>query len=138
MEDKHTALVALGIVVVLAIIGLVLLFKTASTGATIAARANQPYPGIVMEYPGAVARGNVQGTPFPYYREDDYWSRKRAPELTYRSQKGRCDALVRLGLVPAGFTWDANIQQSRNRGPEQCIVVENSLRGNCCKPPTSP
>ena len=44
MEEKSVALVILGVVVIIAIVGLVLLFSTSAT-----ARSNQPYPGGVIQ-----------------------------------------------------------------------------------------
>ena len=55
MEEKHTALVALGVIVILAILGLVLLFKTASTG------------GVMVQ--GSKTYANTRGNPFPYYQD---------------------------------------------------------------------
>lgn len=147
MEDKHTALVTLGVIIVLAIIGLVLMFNTAKTGSAIAS-ANRnsmvPYPGGVY-HPSAVTYANPAGKvgPYakeakPYLEEPSYTSRKKDPTRTRTYLRGKCGKLAKYGEIDSKYTWDATYQQARARSPEQCIQVENSLKGTCCIPPSSP
>ena len=59
MEERHISLWVLGIIVVLALVGLFLLFKSAKTGAGFVASKSYPIEGRY----GAYSNTN----PFPYY-----------------------------------------------------------------------
>jgi len=136
VKEKETTLVILAVIAILAIIGLLLLFNSAKTGAGFVAK--QSYP---QEY---------KDNPFPYYRDAlhtlgvqkrDFgqidWDWRRRPDRTYGALKGRCSILAtyEMGIVPQAYTWDANYQQSRGK---DCLQVEESLKGFCCVPPESP
>ena len=143
MEDKHTALVALAVVVILAIIGLVLIISTTKTGAA-GHNPMIPYPGGVYN-PQAATYANPMGKVGPYAREakpyleePSYVSRKKDPTRSPTYLRGRCGKLAKYGEIDSKYTWDATYQQSRARSPEQCIQVEGSLKGTCCVPPSSP
>ena len=144
MEEKHISLVILGVVAILAIVGLILLFNTAKTGAAIGARADQPYPGgVARALPQSSTYANPRGIVFPYsQRVTEYPTAKRDPSKTYGVLKGKCTKVIKdainQGTLSAGlekYTFDANINQMRNKPPQDCIQVENSLRGWCCIPP---
>jgi len=146
-EDKHTALVVLGVIVILAIIGLLLMVKTVKTGATVAA-ANRnsmiPYPGGVV-HPTAVTYANPMGKVMPYAREarpyieePSYVTSKRDPTRTPMYVKGKCLTMAQYGEIESKYTWDATYNQARARSPQDCIQVEGSLKGMCCVPPSSP
>jgi len=135
MEKKELSLIILGIVAVIAVVGLVLLFKTALSGAA----ANIP-----AKFPQARTYSNVQEQPWPYAHgtpeggvrelpawnppegttkdvvqsKDVYgtgeglvyrdWGKDRYPERTSVAKKGKCDALARLGEVPKTHTFGAS------------------------------
>lgn len=135
MEDKHTAIVVLGIVVILAIIALILMFKTANTGQAVMLQGSKTY-------------ANTKGNPFPYY-DDTYhthgiqdrmttqhdWSWRTEPEHTYGAKMGVCSILAtpEIGKAPAGYVWDADFQESQGR---DCVRITDSQKGWCCKPPS--
>jgi len=148
MEDKHTALVALAVIVILALMGLVLIFSTTKAGAAVAS-ANRnsmlPYPGGVVHSPSAVTYANPMGKVAPYAKEakpyleqPSYMSTKKDPTRTRVYLRGKCGVLAQYGEIDSKYTWDATYQQARARSPEQCIQVEGSLKGTCCVPPSSP
>ena len=130
MEGKNTALLVLGIVVVIAIVGLVLLFQTASTGKSTASGRNSmlPYPGgvvhapaqppIVTESPGAVVPG------------DDSWRKKGTVAVRYGEPQKSCADLTYVGTVQHGYSEDATYSQAKNR---DCVYVEGSPLGFCCR-----
>jgi len=61
MDDRKISLWVLGIIVVIAIVGLVLMFNAQKTGEAIASK---------IEYsPGSVTYSNKEGDPFPYTRQ---------------------------------------------------------------------
>lgn len=135
MEKKELSLIILGIVAVIAIVGLVLLFKTVMAGAV----ANIP-----QQFPQARTYSNMQEQAWPYahgtpeggvrelpawnppegetkdvmqsrdvygtgeglvYRD---WGRARYPERTSVARKDVCNALARLGEVPKTHTYGAS------------------------------
>ncbi|MBW3005014.1 hypothetical protein KY310_04230 [Candidatus Woesearchaeota archaeon] len=61
MEERKLALWVLGIIVVIAIIGLVLVFKAQKTGQAVASD--------IVYSPGSVTYSNKVGDPFPYTRQ---------------------------------------------------------------------
>jgi hypothetical protein len=153
MEDKHTALVTLSVIVILAILGLVLIFSTTKAGAAVAS-ANRnsmlPYPGGVhipgeVYSPSAVTYANPMGEVAPtareakpYLEQPSYTTRKTDPTLTRVYLRGKCGILAQHGEISPQYTWDATYQQARARSPDKCIQVEGSLKGTCCIPPSSP
>jgi len=147
MEDKYTSLVVLGVIVILALMGLVLFFGVNNAGAaTASANRNSmiPYPGGVY-HPNAVTYANPSGNVAPYAREakpytesPSYTTTKKDPTRTRTYLRGKCSVLASYGEIEQQYTWDATYQQSRARSPEQCIQVEGSLKGTCCTPPSSP
>jgi hypothetical protein len=143
MEQKQISLVVLGIVSILAIVGLILLFNAAKTGAAVGARTAQIYPGgVAHALPQAQTYANPQGILFPYsQRVTEYPTAKRDPARTYGVLKGKCTKLIKdailKGTLPKGYekyTWDANFNQMRSKPPQDCIVVEGSSKGACCIP----
>lgn len=143
MEKKELSMVILGIVSVIAVVGLVLLFKSAMSGAV----TNMPTP-----FPQAQSYSNVAANPWPYARgtpqggvmeqpayeqgvqthpgigvvqsKDVYgtgeglvyrdWGSARYPERTAVALKGNCDALARLGEVPITHTYGASWTMLKN------------------------
>ena len=146
MEEKHTALVALGVIVILGILGLVLMFSTAKTGAAYV--SHYEYAGFPTEQRGAFpyyratysdvidTPGYQQRMPSPYQQD---WAWRREPTNTYGAKMGRCSILAtpEIGEVPKGYTWDATYQQAMSKGMENCIRAVNSQSGWCCKQTTS-
>ncbi len=61
MEERKLALWVLGIIVLIAIVGLVLLFNAQKTGEAIASE--------IVYTPSSVTYSNKQGNPFPYTRQ---------------------------------------------------------------------
>lgn len=143
MEKKELSLIILGIVAVIAVVGLVLLFKTAMSGAA----ANIP-----AQFPQAKTYSNVQEQPWPYahgtyqggvVEQPAYsdgvqvqpgipveqsvrvygtgeglvyrdWGKDRYPERTDVAQKDVCNALARLGEVPKTHTFGASFTMLKN------------------------
>ena len=152
MEKKELSLIILGIVAVIAVVGLVMLFKSAMSGAN-----------IYTPYPQAYTYANTQEDPWPYstgtyqggvpeqpayangvetwpsipveqgrtvygtgeglvYRD---WNRRREPERTTVALKDICDALARLGEVPQDHTWEASTTQINKEGiamGRSCVI----------------
>ncbi|MBW3002878.1 hypothetical protein KY338_06995 [Candidatus Woesearchaeota archaeon] len=138
MEKKELSLIILGIVAVIAVVGLVLLFKSAMSGAaqipyqfpqaaTYSNTAENPWPyaggtpkggNPVLQTPGIpagipVAQGqdiftNQYGTDVGAGIYYPDWNRKRQPELTDVAEKDVCNALARLGEVPKTHTFGAS------------------------------
>lgn len=177
MDKKETHVILLGIVAILAIIGLVMLFKTVISGEVV--RAYYPYAysysntqadpwpyatgtpkGGLMEkpsYTAGVQSGEVpvsQGRSIfvnqygggtlqePYYPD---WNRKRQPELTDVAEKDLCNAISRLGEVPAGYIWGATYSDLNNGRLYNKKCVQNPRVNQpggtnvpfCCTPPSS-
>ena len=143
MEQKNVALLIIGIVVLIAVIGLVMFYKGASTGGMVHAYPDtiivRPMSGSsVQEFPGAIARGNVQGDPFPYRQKGG-----ADPSMTYAAYKS-CDVQARLGTVPKSFIWEASsMQQRKSReagNPSLCVDAPEQIRPvvACCIPPMAP
>ena len=177
MDKKETHIIFLGIVAVLAIVGLVLLFKSVISGEV-----------VRSFYPYAYSYSNTQADPWPYAtgtpkgglvekpsftmgvqsgevpvlqgrdtfvaqygggtKQEPYypdWNRKRQPELTNVAQKDLCNALSRLGEVPAGYIWSATYSDLNNGRLYNKKCVQNPRVNQpggvtvpfCCTPPTS-
>ncbi|MBW2986094.1 hypothetical protein KY333_01860 [Candidatus Woesearchaeota archaeon] len=132
MEEKRTALVVLGVIVIIAIFGLVLMFKLSGTG------------GVMVQ--GSKTYANTRGNPFPYYQDALHslpiqsrqssgqtdWDWRTAPDHTYGAKMGRCAILAtpEIGKVPPGYILDSRFQESQGR---DCIRVQDSQDGYCCK-----
>ena|GEM_PF-1858714 len=168
MEKKELSMIILGIVAVIAVVGLVLLFKSVMTG------------DVVRVFPPSYTYSNVQEDPWPYARgtykggvtempdfTDGYlgkedpgvkvdegtqvfgtgegmvyrdWNRRREPELAYVSQKGICNALARLGVVPLTHTWGATYTDAKEGRlyNKKCVKApEGTGIPFCCTPPSS-
>lgn len=136
MEERKLAIWVLGIIVILAIIGLALYFKAEKTGAAVGARANIPYPGGVY-HPTAETYANPWGKVFPYARtakpyieEPSYVTPKKDITKSRALLRGKCSMLAKAGVVDSEYSEDASYQQSRFR---ECVETEGSIRGYCCK-----
>lgn len=132
MEEKHTSIVVLGVIVILAIFGLIIMFKMTGTGEV-----------TVM---GSKTYANTKGNPFPYYQDALHalpiqsrqssgqtdWDWRTAPDHTYGAKMGRCAILAtpQIGKVPSGYILDARYQETIGR---DCIQVTDSQDGYCCK-----
>jgi len=132
MEEKHTSIVVLGVIVILAIFGLILMFKMTGTGEV-----------TVM---GSKTYANTRGNPFPDYQDALHslpiqsrhssgqidWDWRTAPDHTYGAKMGRCAILAtpEINKVPAGYILDARYQETIGR---DCIQVPDSQDGYCCK-----
>ena len=141
MEEKHIELVILGVVAILAIVGLILLFNATKTGAGFVAHQEYKSGGAY----GAYSNKN----PFPYYQDALHslpvqsrspgsidWDWRNAPEHVYGAKMGRCAVLATEAIgykAPAGYVIDANVQQAQG---QNCVRITNSLKGYCCLPPS--
>lgn len=130
MAEKNTTMIVLGIVVVIAIVGLVLLFQTAQTGKSIAAGRNSmlPYPGGVVHAPAQQIP--ITETPGSIVSGQDSWRQKRTVSVSYGEPKQSCSYLTYIGTVQAGYTEDATYNQAANR---DCVYVDGSPLGFCCR-----
>ena len=127
MEERKIALWVLGIIVVIAIVGLFFLFKAETTGGAIAS-ANRnsmiPYPGGVY-HPTAVTYANPAGKVAPYARaatptmvaptveSPGFVTTKKDPLRAPMYLKGKCTVLAQYGVIGSEYTRDATMQQSR-------------------------
>jgi len=146
MDERKIALWVLGIIVVIAVIGLFFMFKAESTGAGFVASTTYPAKGQYGAYSNE--------DPFPYYRSTygvsameipgyqnrvtykHDWAWRSAPENTYGAKMGRCAILAtpEIGKVPQGYIMDATLQQAHYQyGIANCIQEESSQNGWCCK-----
>lgn len=131
MEGRNTAIVVLGIVVVIAIVGLVMLFQTAQTGKSIAAKYKNPmipYPGGVVPAPAQSV--TVTESPGAVVAGEDTWRQKGTASIKYGEPIKSCAQLTYVGTVQSGYSEDATYSQATNR---DCIFVEGSPLGFCCR-----
>ena len=131
MEQKNTAIVILGIVVVIAIVGLVMLFQTAQTGKSIASAGHNsmiPYPGGVVSAPAA--KYIVTESPGAVVAGEESWRQKSTVAVRYGEKRQSCARLSYVGTVQSGYSEDATYSQAANR---DCVYVEGSPLGFCCR-----
>ncbi len=131
MEEKNTAIVVLGLVVVISIVGLVILFNTAQTGKSIASAGHNsmvPYPGGVVNAPAA--KYIVTESPGAVIAGDETWRQKNTASVKYGETRQSCSALTYVGTVQSGYSEDATYSQAANR---DCVYVEGSPLGFCCR-----
>lgn len=107
MEKKETTLIILGIVAVLAIVGLVMLFKQAMAGATVTATN---------------------------YYQDPYM--KPVPPMNVYAQQQACKTLGAQHIVPALAVMPATAAQMPNYGANNCFKTPaGSPVDYCCIQP---
>ncbi|MBD3303702.1 hypothetical protein GF343_01025 [Candidatus Woesearchaeota archaeon] len=146
MEERKIALWVLGIIIVLGLVGLFLMFKSAKTGAGFVASKTYPTIGKYGAYsnenpfPYYTSTYGVSSTEIPGYQNRvEYqkdWAWRTRPEHTYGAKMGRCAILAthEIGEVPAGYIMDATLQQAHYQyGMANCIKEEKSQSGYCCK-----
>ena len=124
MEEKNIAMVVLGIVAILAIIGLVLMFQTVKTGEAASARANQPYPG-------GVALPTSRLIESPGFDSGYSWTQKPTTSIKYGEPIKTCKELTYVGTIQSGYTVDANVAETSGK---DCLRVDGSIKGFCCRP----
>lgn len=124
MDRKEITLISLSIVAVIAIVGLVLLFKAQMEGGVVHSYPPTYYvktiPQAVMELPSAA----------PY----------QDPMMQY-SDTVICDQQARLNKIPKGYVWEAKTAQQRKlreAGNKQGICLDAPAGlpiVACCQPP---
>lgn len=149
--NNKTALLLLVILAITAIIGLLLLFKTSTTGQY----GYKPYSGqeTLHWYPyteGRTVKGGVPILPFENVKvsqsQDVYEKTKRdaynqrAPTRTHVA-RNNCAANIALGTVPEGYTESATFIEMKNRYYQDCVPAPKILNKThieyCCKRPRS-
>ena len=148
MENK-AALVIIVIIFIIAIIGLVLFFKTSVTGEY--AYKPYTYQEIANWYPysaGRTVKGGVPVLPFEgaevvesetaFERTQRSAFRDRHPEKTYVARK-TCSGNIALGTVPPGYTESATYIEMKERYYQDCVPAPSILNKThieyCCKRP---
>ena len=158
-EGKGIALTILGIVAVIAIVGLVLLFTGAGSGG-VSIQEGKVYGGPVQERLGLPVVESRQLSGGPRTEETTYGLRPGSLETTSSIQAYRerdvkekkgltesftiktCQGLVYVGELPEGYIYDASQQQYNSQyGPGNCRTNTFSgwdvyqVTGNvaCCK-----
>jgi len=124
MEEKNIAMVVLGIVAILAIIGLVLMFQTVKTGEAAGSRANQPYPGGVVAPTSRLIES-------PGFDSGYSWTQKPTTSIKYGETIKTCNELTYVGTIQSGYTVDANVAETSGK---DCLRVDGSIKGFCCRP----
>jgi hypothetical protein len=146
MEERKIALWVLGIIVVLGLVGLFFMFKSANTGAGFVSHIEYPAIGNYGAYsnedpfPYYTSTYGVSSMEIPGYQNrvtyQHDWAWRSAPENTYGAKMGRCAILAtpEIGKVPAGYIMDATLQQAQYQyGMANCIKEESAQNGYCCK-----
>ncbi|MBW2986095.1 hypothetical protein KY333_01865 [Candidatus Woesearchaeota archaeon] len=126
MEQKEISLVILGVVSVIAVVGLVLLFKAAMSGNMV-----REYPPTVLQtsYPGMTEQIEVQQ---PWY----YFSSNNAGTIDNMFRE--CTMQNKLGKVPADFILGITIDPaSAGINPRECVAAPVAITPikYCCIPP---
>lgn len=128
MEKKELSMIILGIVAVIAVTGLVLLFKTAIAGKMVWA---YPQETLVAEYPAMLAT-MPKSTPKPW----EYFS-AGDPERIQDMMRA-CEMQNKLGKIPAEFTFGIKTEpESVGFNPRECFAAPSTISPikYCCIPP---
>jgi len=128
MEKREISLIILGIVAVIAVFGLVFLFKTA-----ISAKMIHAYPRetMVAEYPGMpIGNPTAPLQPWEYFSAGD-------PERV-QDEMQACKLQNKLGKVPADFTLGIKMEPATaGINPRECFPAPTAILPikYCCIPP---
>jgi hypothetical protein len=161
MEEKHTALVVLGVIAILGIIGLVLMFNSAKTGATVGGGVymypKSPFPytrqiNRVTENPAAYGVQTEAQIP-PYGGASETfggWHNAgaeiavsqgfvyaRDPEKKIHQVFTSCTGQANIGAIPQGYTRGVSVQQAMSIGLDNCVKTPEQISNFafCCKEP---
>ncbi|MBW2986085.1 hypothetical protein KY333_01815 [Candidatus Woesearchaeota archaeon] len=161
MEEKHTALVVLGLIVILGIIGLVLMFNSAKTGATVGGGVymypKSPFPytrqinkvtenpaayGVQTEaqiptYGGASRFFGGSQNPGAEEAVSQGFVYARDPEKKIHQVFTSCTGQVNIGAIPPGYTRGVSVQQAMSIGLDNCVKTPEQISNFafCCKEP---
>lgn len=149
MNEKNISYVVLGLVAVIAVIGLIILFKTAMNAALVT--------GDVPLVPAKVYGGAIKGFDVPYYEDRVVIANMGnsvdvvdTTGLAYRrvsaaAEQNRdpsrivglmdtCEGLVVQGQLPEGYLNEAGWSDAVVRyGPDSCIDMRDWIGMLCCK-----
>jgi len=125
MELKETSLIILGVVSVIAVVGLVLLFKTAMSGNMV-----REYPTTVLQtqYPGMYEQKETL-QPWSYFSSTD------AGNLDNLFRE--CTMQNKLGKIPADFTLGIKTEpETAGLNPKKCVPAPAAISPikYCCMP----
>ena len=126
MEQKEISLVILGVVSVIAVVGLVLLFKAAMSGNMV---REYPPTAIQTTYPGMIDQTETQ-QPWQYF------SSNKAGTIDNLFRE--CTMQSKLGNVPADFILRITIEpKSAGINPRECVAAPTAIAPirYCCIPP---
>jgi hypothetical protein len=128
MEQKEISLVILGVVSVIAVVGLVLLFKTAMAGNMV-----REYPPTVLQtsYPGMTGQTEVQ-QPWQYFSSNNAG--------TIDNMFRECTMQNKLGKVPADFILGITMgPEAAGINSRECVTAPAAIAPikYCCIPPRS-
>ena len=124
--DKHLGLVILGVVAILAIIGMVLLFKGHGTGEFI----RYEYPRGLLQAPSPGQGVTVPTNMGEYFAAGE-------PERSYGKPLACEDQIKYSHKIPQDFTWEVySEQQMQERGPRYCMKAPAEIAPvkYCCMP----
>jgi hypothetical protein len=153
MNDKNISYVVLGIVAVIAVVSLIVLFKSATVGKVVT--------GDVPLMPGPkIYGGAIKGEPLPYLVDrtviggvknveegvhvlsvkdaaNRHPSRSalqdRTPSRIY-ALLDSCEGLIIQGLLPEMFIYEAGWQEAVSRyGLNNCIDTRDQIAQLCCQ-----
>ena len=127
--EKNLGLVILGIIAILAIIGMLLLFKGQGTGEFI----RYEYPTAILQAPAPGEVGmKVPTTPVPgeYFAADE-------PARSYGNTLACEDQIKYSHKIPQDFTWEVySEEQMLERGSRYCMKAPEAIAPikYCCMP----
>lgn len=149
MDDKRISYVVLGIVAVIAIVGLIMLFKAAMAGRVVT--------GDVPLVPAKVYGGAIKGFDVPYYEDRVVIANMGnsvdvvdTTGLAYRrvssaAEQNRdpanivglmdtCEGMIVQGQLPEGYLYEAGWSDAVVRyGLPNCIDMRDWIGQMCCK-----
>jgi len=142
-EGKGVAMAILGIVAVIAVVGLVLLFKGAGTG-EYASPYQNIYGGAIKDVDFPYLEGRWEGHPSSKGGDQLLASTRNLPEMHFargvrQIPSKSCETLASTGVIPSGYTKEAGAQQAwdyQSIGYE-CIDATEEIAAYCCTEGTS-
>jgi len=161
MEERKLALWVLGIIVLIAILGLVLLFKAQKTGETVGGGVyvfpKDPFPytrdinkiqenpasyGVqadknIPDYGGASRTFGGTQNPGAEIAVSKGFVYAREPEKKIHQVLTSCTGQVNIGAIPQGYTRPASVQLAQSLGMDNCVRAPEQISNfaYCCKEP---
>lgn len=150
MDEKNISYVVLGIVAVIAVIGLILLFKAAMSAKVVTGDIS-----LMNSYTSAnVYGGAIKGVQLPYYEDrvvlvntgnsieiNDASARNPSQSSVQNRDPSRilslldsCEGLIMQGQLPESYLYEASWNDAVSRyGLNNCIDTRDWISQLCCK-----